>query len=780
MGKSTSASRAKMSQKRAPRTVPKVDADQLYDRLLSNLNVSISVADKENAKLLEAASQLVDSLQGTEGGGTAHQALQDLKARIHTLKSKQAEMLRESSKKAAGIMDALLLEARAKESAERNRERKRAIREEYDRRIQEARAAAEAKTQELTEDYLKSSSALHESLLQEVKGIRKSTVSEHLDKINEALETLDAEERAAKERGEEKRKKAEGPKKTRQQIIEEELRDLRKGLFRRYAVDPLINKAVTSIKDTIQTTKDRTGITAVTKFLTGEKERRERLRELQDEYDRLRTVTSTREALVGQQAVLQAALSGTAAANRDSRALSDAIDASAISLRHSVRAIEELREQNVETVSLFSRVFGKRKEKDNSYDRIAERALAQRQTKALEDLASGKFKKKSGLSFGWGDLALLATTLAGAIGSYLGNLNIPNVLSGLTTGLAALRAGSATMLAKFVTGLSETSKYLKDLVTGKLGDLKDWMKTDGLKRLDEALDILKEWKEGLLGKAQKAVSSLTATGKGLVNSGVAKAGAMVSRGASAVSGTMGTVMEAAKPAAEAVSNYAGKAAMGAASVGKSAVALAGKAGGVVADYASRGMASLSSAAKSIASTPAGQFMGRNLNRLGNLGAVVGTVTGIAEEATGTRVNSLSVMDAVLNPMNAGRYLGNKFNKTFESRMGQSFGSWVYDKLNDDPAVTELRGLRTAVSPESQRSDPMRGFRRPTPETRMVRESVPDEKPAQTSTTAQPASTGPRFMPKANTVSAVPNLSVSSIPDSAGFDVGLQAMNVYAL
>jgi hypothetical protein len=190
----------------------------------------------------------------------------------------------------------------------------------------------------------------------------------------------------------------------------------------------------------------------------------------------------------------------------------------------------------------------------------------------------------------------------------------------------------------------------------------------------------------------------------------------------------------------------------------------------VANKATNGLSQLAKAGRAIAGTPAGKFIGRNLNRLGKLATVLSVATGVYEESQGRTVDDPktlgSILSAIINPMEGGRWLGSKFNSTFERKMGQPFGAWVHENLGGEDGVKEMMSSQPATKAQT------RGNTTPN------KTSVSAAQPANSTSGNAPTS---RAVPaNKQSMSVSPTVSPGAIPNYIGLDPHLAAINMGAL
>lgn len=403
--------------------------------------------------------------------------------------------------------------------------------------------------------------------------------------------------------------------------------------------------------------------------------------------------------------------------------------------------------------------------KPSPYEEMEDRDMELRKVKALEGISNAwrRFDKDGSVGAAL-DYAVLGGLLTGLLGGLL-----PDIL----TRFPALKLAS-DVLNFFRQGkVLESIKELLSTKWGKFVDLAktlntrtldaiDWFKTRALPSLDlirespvfkgvkSAVDKLSDMKTNVVTSALNAVSPITSK---------FKAGLHAVQSSPIVTGVSGAL----KAGANTVSSLAS----GASNAVSSAVSTVGKVAG-------KAGSSIVKAAQGLAASPVGSFLMKNLNRLGNLAMVLDVLTGTLEEATGKKVDDIKLLDAVLNPMKLGRFLGNKANQLFEQKMGTSVGSWVYDQLNNDPAVAEVAAIHSG-KPTALTKTPtpgQSGASTPVKETPVKQAPQPAPAP-----TPMPA---PAPVVVNKSVSSAPSLSPSAIPNFTSVDPATGALLFGAL
>lgn len=404
--------------------------------------------------------------------------------------------------------------------------------------------------------------------------------------------------------------------------------------------------------------------------------------------------------------------------------------------------------------------------KPSVYDEMEDRDMELRKVKALEGISNAwrRFDKDGSIG-AMLDYAVLGGLLTGLLGGLL-----PDIL----TRFPALKLAS-DVLNFFRKGkVLESIKELLSTKWNKFVDLAktlntraldaiDWFKTRAMpllnlimespvfKGVKSAVDKLSDLKTNVVTSAMNAVSPLTSK---------FKAGMQAVQSSPIVTGVTGAL----KAGANTVSSLAS----GASNAVSSAVSTVGKVAG-------KAGSSIVKAAQGLAASPVGSFLMKNLNRLGNLAMVLDVLTGTLEEATGKKVDDIELLDAVLNPMKLGRFLGNKANMLFEQKMGTSVGSWVYDQLNNDPAVAEVAAIHSG-KPTALTKTPnpgQSGASTPVKETPV--EQAPQPAPAPT-----PMPAPAPIVVNKSVSSSAPPLSPSSIPNFTSVDPATGALLFGAL
>lgn len=437
---------------------------------------------------------------------------------------------------------------------------------------------------------------------------------------------------------------------------------------------------------------------------------------------------------------------------------------------------------------------------NESYSSISEAADNERTMRALERIADG-VNKKQDTGLGIGDLVMLAGAAATTLAALLDKLGLkgmvdtilglPGKIANLSKEMAAKAVGWLKSVGEFVDkGWKNATAWFKEAVVDKVVKLYDWVKgwigdkLDGAKAVaqkvttavkdaaggvvDKAMDMAKGAKDAVVSKAGGALETAKGVASSVgsaVSSGVSSAGSAISSGAQAAWSKGVSIAESAgslaKSTATAVGEGVSKTASAVGSAVSTGAAMAGKA---VKSTAS----SIVNVAKTMANSPVGQFIGKNLNRLGNIGAAFQVISGVADEAAGRHVDDTSILDALLNPMDAGRFLGNKFNKTFESRMGQPLGSWLYDQFNPEDRKT-LTELKVARSENPRDSTMVKKVTVPAP--------VSVDAPTGAPSSPKPAMGGVQPKAPSTTTAVNTNLNARTIPDLATNDVSVHALNL---
>lgn len=392
------------------------------------------------------------------------------------------------------------------------------------------------------------------------------------------------------------------------------------------------------------------------------------------------------------------------------------------------------------------------------YANMLDQDMDRRKVRALEVIADAwrKFDKDGsiGNTLDYAALGALLTALLGGL--------LPDLL----TRFPALKLAS-DILKYFREGRLLSS--IKEFLGTKWAKLAEWghaIHSRTLKALDKLHDLvspmIKAFKESPLLRKALGLADTTADAArpGIVAKAVGTIGKVtgkISAGVEAVKGT--TAFKMASNVITASSN-----------VVKRTVSATGAVASRVGGSLVRGM-------QAVAGSPVGNFLEKNLNRLGNLAMVMDVLTGVLEEATGKKVDDVGLLDAVLNPMKIGRFLGNKGNALFEKKMGQSVGSWLYDVLNADATVQQMTPAYTRPPSAIQAPSHTLGASS-SGSTKPVKENVV---PAPHKDTAvAPVGLPSLVQPGARSISSAPSLSPSSIPNFMGVDPNTGAMLFGAL
>lgn len=412
---------------------------------------------------------------------------------------------------------------------------------------------------------------------------------------------------------------------------------------------------------------------------------------------------------------------------------------------------------------------------DSTYDDIKHRDLETKRLGALQAIANAWRKVDTDGSIGnLLDYAALGAMLTGLLGGLL-----PNVMTRFPAlGIAGdvlkyIREGK--LLTAIESVLSKRWGQLVELADAtrvRALAVAEWFKV-------RAMPILEYISEsplvkGVTGAADK-LRSMGARAVTGVSEALSPVTSFVSRGVNAVRASpfVADVVSGARTAYGAVASTASSVVGRAGELGGAALSRVGSAVSHVGGSLWRG-------AQALAGTAVGSFIQRNLSRLGKFAMVLDVLLGVMEEATGKKVDEVDVIDAILNPMKMGRFLGNKGNQLFERTMGQSVGSWLYDMLGDDPVVAQLTPAYATAqrSPQSAPQTPYSPTAVQPGGTTPVQEQVParstvKEAPPRAQTTSAGA-------PYAPAVSAPPSLSPGSIPNYTGIDPATGALLFGAL
>jgi len=395
---------------------------------------------------------------------------------------------------------------------------------------------------------------------------------------------------------------------------------------------------------------------------------------------------------------------------------------------------------------------------DDPYDGLIDRDMDRRKIRALETIADAwrKFDKDGSVSKTL-DYAMLGALLTSLLGGLL-----PDIM----TRFPAMKL-AADVLKYFREGKLLSS--IKDLIDARWTKLADWS-TDMNSRTLKVLDWFHDLAAPVLTALKdspiiKKALGLADTLSDLKTSAMSK----LPQAVSSVVGKLASGVEAVRGSS--IVKSVGNAVSTARTMASGAAGLVGK-------FAGATGSTLMRAAQGMANSPIGTFVMKNLGRLGNLAMVLDVITGTLEEATGKKVDSVSVLDAVLNPMKLGRFLGNKGNQLFEKKMGQSVGSWVYDVLNGDEEVAKVAPMygkpKSSVVPSTSPAASTSPVRQDPP-TSMGRAPV-----QQTQQTPAPSPRSAQFSGDRKTMSNSPGLSPSSIPNFMSVDPNTGAMLFGAL
>lgn len=405
--------------------------------------------------------------------------------------------------------------------------------------------------------------------------------------------------------------------------------------------------------------------------------------------------------------------------------------------------------------------------KKSSYERIKDEALTERLIRALEVLS---IHKKYSMQQGAGVLlgGFMAAGLASAIWAPL--KAFASFITDPKKWLQRIRNFFGKAQDKILEWYEAASGKLKSWWDDAARTLTEWKETAGTK-IGEFVDSLKtkvsEWGDdakGFLRKVGEKLGIVSPEAKGAAT--VAGDAGLASRATSAVSNVASKVLEGAKTVGGYVSSGARTVVNTAGNLGSSAMKAISALGARGAEFAKSAGGHVMNAIQKLGTSPFGQFLGKWVNRIGNLGMAFSTITGIMEEVEGKKVDEVKVWEAIFDPMKAGRWLGNKFNKKFEELTGTSVGSWLYDLLNSDPnyqaAVKERMSSGIQItSIGATNVIPMS----PTP-AQPVR--IPSRNLRSSTVSSAPGA-----------VSTSPSIVPSAIPDYMGNDPTMMGLNMYA-
>lgn len=394
------------------------------------------------------------------------------------------------------------------------------------------------------------------------------------------------------------------------------------------------------------------------------------------------------------------------------------------------------------------------------YKDIQTETLNRRVVRALEVLATRRYTQTQG------SLALLGAAGATGLASVLGDVWAP-----LKAFAAAMNpARILERLKGMFTAVESKIRTILDFVHNKVSTALEWAKGKAaelvekggkfLNTIGEKLGIVKS-ETSVAQSASNAAKALSAPAKPATF--VGRAIEVVKSGARAVGST---AMEGAK--------WAGSQAVtGAKWAGGQAMEIGGKTAAAISKLGAKGYQYVKNAGSAVmdslarmGSSPAAQFIGKWANRLGNIGMLYSTISGIYEEANGKRVNDIDVWEAIFNPMQAGRFLGSKFNDYFKKLAGQDLGGWLYDMTHSEAgfaqATQEWAQARLAENAQMPSSSTRVAPRGPTP--------VTPAAPSSPTTSVRPRS-GPSTSGK-----GAGGVNPQSIPDSLGNDYTLMGIN----
>lgn len=760
--------------------------ERLYREMLDDLDFAMEAATEESEEVVEVARALSESLKNSSIYQKAKQKVLDMQAHLRELAATQKKNGAQMLSHARDTLRELTQEAQkriasAREDAIRQRER-----DALDRKLEEENRRIKAKSLSLYAEYVSASRAFGKAAISEIKSLRTETLQSQLDQLNESIADLDAieEKMDAEESEREKERKAKAKEKAeadRINRLRREVAQLNHSLIRRMTVDPLVDKMSGVFHDALESIKEKTGISAVSRFLASERERREEYREKKEELDRL-TLSAARAKLVSHQTRIKDAIAARLPVG--SVPVSDLPTGTNPQAEFYKSFLPSARVAPQRTTPAGNTP------QSNSYVSAQNRDMEMREIHALESMAAA-IKGLKGRSKGLMDFLAspFGLGLLGAAGSWLAR---------------AMKALAGGMLDKGVKLL----KWLKESITESkvYGWIKDKLVSLGETAADIKAFFSKKWEsvtEALTGikgfitkkfgwifnsekatdlarRARTAVTGAVNTAKSLV-SPIGDAAAPVSEVASKpsmVSRVLAAGGDLMKSGADTVRSVAGTVGSAASKVGGAVYDTAATMGKGAASLASAGWSKISDYASTLAKSARGSKILSFANKLGNAAMAVSVASGVYEEATGKPVDALTMWDAVLDPMKSGRYLGAKFNKLFEKRMGQSFGSWVYDKVNpqERAIMASIVSSTPAMSAPGGPSTPVQQAQRMS----MVPEAVPAA-PSR-SGMASPNSlvrktSGPT---PGQAASNTPALSVAGIPELAIPGSSLTAYNVWGM
>jgi hypothetical protein len=752
----------------------------IYNSMLSEVEFAMETAEEAIHNGANAARNLADSLQGSEAYERAKERLQTLMKGLREVGQKQRDRAKVTLTRANQALTRLARESADRLQGAREDYARRRVEQAYEHRVEEEKRRFRQKSLHLYEEYVHTSKMLNQSAVREIQGYRDETVSSQIEALNKSIQDLDTIEKEQREK-EAEEDKVEAAK-TKKQKQEEKIENLRKEIarlnhsfLRRKTVDPIVDAINKSFKDTVQKIKDRTGITAVSKFLASEKQRKQDIVSKTKELQKL-SLSAARTNLVAQRSNLQAEVVRRGGPANFTPPSTSPLSQPPATGGPSYTA-PLTRPDDPQPQSPYRNIYRNARNNQSSYLDAGQRMNEGREIRALESIATlaRNLARRVRPSDGSGSGSIMDwfrnPWMAGLLG----------VAGSLVTGLAAKLAKGAWNGIKSIYNTikaaikeSDAYKYLE----GKMEELK--------KLTGEKWDTMKKF----FGEKWASVEEFTAKVGDFFKSKFGWEG-------SAAQKVVGNVTKAVRGGATAVRGAVSG--VSASRIGTAALNLAGRAGeaittgaravgGAVGDglsavgkgaewVASKGVNTLRSAASTLASNPRVASLMKIANKAGWVATAIGTVMGIYEEAEGKTVDSLSVMDAILNPMDAGRFLGNKFNKKFEEMMGTSFGSWIYDQVNGDPG-SKIDYISAQALSSSGTSPRAMGRGGPMQNTRNARMSTPSEQQAPSPGPNGVSQPGPTAAPRTGTQSQIPALNVSGIPMFADPSSALMMYNAF--
>lgn len=640
---------------------PKMTSEQRYQDLLRDLTRVLSTSEQQEIDLQQAASSLMGHLPTGEGQEKARKTLKGLEERISKIQADRREKVSELIRKSSDDLKLLIEERKAQLKATSSREDKLLVIAGYQAKYSALEASSSQLIRSTIEKYTSESIDLRKEALKELKTTKTEVLSKQLEEVNAAITMQKEKRRVFYEEQRKKRAKNEKPELTEEQRLEQEVHRLSGSLITRYLVRPLMESTRQGLAKRWQGVKDKTGYSAVSRFLKNERERKENLARAKFDLNNLRTMNT----LTGKADALKKAMS------------------------------EDPTEGN-----------------QGTYEQIEARDTQQREVRALEKLAATVSRQEQSGSSDWMAIALAA---AAFIASKLKDLFPTELLGKLRFTLGKWKSWAGL---KF----EEYGAKLKNVAEGVL----QLAKRAGTYVADVAGDMGKWFSETKVGKFAKSAAEGAGKVGSWISEAAGKGAGAVSRGASWLAAKGRTVAETAGP-------------------------------------------TLMGWAKGIANNKLVQTMGKWAGRLGNIAMAVDVFSGIYEEANGKKVESTTLWDAILNPMEGGRFLGAKFNEKFTQIMGQDPGSWLYDLLNDDPAYQDLR-----ASTGGKLLGPGAGG------STSVRPAAAAAGAPEVNLPAQNASPANRPKIPTKQAASVNNpLSPSSIPSSMYLDPAMMGLNMYA-